>query len=46
MVSRGYQGRMPGVWLATDAATTRHWLVAATVPLAATGIAATAVVLG
>ncbi|MGI5145137.1 cobalt ECF transporter T component CbiQ [Plantactinospora sp. CA-294935] len=46
MVSRGYQGRMPGVWLATDAATTRHWLVAATVPLAATGIAAAAVVLG
>ncbi|MGI5214895.1 cobalt ECF transporter T component CbiQ [Plantactinospora sp. CA-290183] len=45
MVSRGYQGRMPAAWRDDGAARVRHWLVAATVPLAATGIAATAVVL-
>ena len=46
MVSRGYDGRMPAAWRSAGAATTRQWLVAATVPLAATTIAAAAVVLG
>lgn len=46
MLSRGYTGRMPVVWQGAGAATTGQWLVAATVPVLATGIAATAVVLG
>ncbi|ROT31753.1 cobalt ECF transporter T component CbiQ [Micromonospora sp. HM5-17] len=46
MVARGYQGRMPDAWGGSGAATARHWLVAATVPLTATGMAAAAVVLG
>ena len=45
MVSRGYQGRMPAVWLAGGAATARHWLAGGSVPLAAAGLAAAAVVL-
>ncbi|SCF40720.1 cobalt/nickel transport system permease protein [Micromonospora purpureochromogenes] len=45
MLSRGYSGRMPPVWQGAGAATAGQWLVAATVPLAAVFIAATAVVL-
>lgn len=45
MLSRGYTGRMPAVWQSEGAATTGQWLVAATVPVLAASIAATAVVL-
>ncbi|MDH6462867.1 cobalt/nickel transport system permease protein [Micromonospora sp. A200] len=45
MVSRGYSGRMPAVWQGAGAASAGQWLAAATVPLAAVLIAATAVVL-
>ncbi|MBM0239540.1 cobalt ECF transporter T component CbiQ [Micromonospora sp. ATA32] len=45
MVSRGYSGRMPAVWQGAGAATTGQWLAAATVPVLAATIAATAVVL-
>ncbi|WDZ87149.1 cobalt ECF transporter T component CbiQ [Micromonospora cathayae] len=45
MLSRGYTGRMPVVWSGAGAATAGQWLVAATVPVLAAGIAATAVVL-
>ncbi|MFE7869570.1 cobalt ECF transporter T component CbiQ [Micromonospora humida] len=45
MLSRGYTGRMPAVWQGTGAATAGQWVAAATVPLAAVAIAATAVVL-
>ena len=45
MVSRGYTGRMPAVWQGAGAATAGQWLVAATVPVLAAAIAATAVVL-
>jgi cobalt/nickel transport system permease protein len=46
MVARGYQGRMPDVRRGAGAAGLRHWLAAATVPLAATGVATAAAVLG
>ncbi|MEU4713373.1 cobalt ECF transporter T component CbiQ [Micromonospora purpureochromogenes] len=45
MLSRGYSGRMPAVWQGAGAASAGQWLAAATVPLAAVLIAATAVVL-
>ncbi|MCI4064597.1 cobalt ECF transporter T component CbiQ [Micromonospora sp. R77] len=45
MVSRGYSGRMPAVWQGAGAATAGQWATAATVPLLAATIAATAVVL-
>ncbi|MGQ5265106.1 cobalt ECF transporter T component CbiQ [Micromonospora sp. ZYX-F-536] len=45
MLSRGYTGRMPAVWQGDGAATAGQWLVAATVPVLAASIAATAVVL-
>ncbi|MGK5442041.1 cobalt ECF transporter T component CbiQ [Micromonospora sp. URMC 105] len=45
MVSRGYSGRMPAVCQGAGAATAGQWLAAATVPLVAVSIAATAVVL-
>lgn len=45
MLSRGYTGRMPVVWQGAGAATTGQWLVTATVPVLAAGIAATAVLL-
>ncbi|MCG5449842.1 cobalt ECF transporter T component CbiQ [Micromonospora hortensis] len=45
MLSRGYTGRMPAVWQGEGAASAGHWLVAATVPVLAASIAATAVVL-
>ncbi|MEO3770010.1 cobalt ECF transporter T component CbiQ [Micromonospora sp. B9E7] len=45
MLSRGYNGRMPVVWQGEGAASVRQWLVAATVPVLAASIAATAVVL-
>ncbi|NYF57286.1 cobalt ECF transporter T component CbiQ [Micromonospora purpureochromogenes] len=45
MLSRGYSGRMPAVWQGAGTATAGQWLAAATVPLAAVFIAATAVVL-
>ncbi|MEV4478957.1 cobalt ECF transporter T component CbiQ [Micromonospora coxensis] len=45
MLSRGYSGRMPAVWQGAGAATAGQWLAAATVPLVAVCIAATAVVL-
>ncbi|GIJ80084.1 cobalt/nickel transport system permease protein [Micromonospora phaseoli] len=45
MLSRGYTGRMPAVWQGAGAATTGQWLVAATVPVLAGAVAATAVVL-
>ncbi|MFG3710316.1 cobalt ECF transporter T component CbiQ [Micromonospora sp. NPDC047730] len=45
MLSRGYAGRMPAVWQGAGAATAGQWLVAATVPVLAATIAATAVVL-
>jgi cobalt/nickel transport system permease protein len=45
MLSRGYDGRMPAVWQATGAATAGHWMVAATVPVTAAGIAVAALVL-
>ncbi|MEV7328862.1 cobalt ECF transporter T component CbiQ [Micromonospora sp. NPDC093244] len=45
MLSRGYTGRMPAVWQGDGAATAGQWLVAATVPVVAASIAATAVVL-
>ncbi|MEH0933644.1 cobalt ECF transporter T component CbiQ [Micromonospora psammae] len=45
MLSRGYSGRMPAVWQGAGAATAGQWLAAATVPLVAVTIAATAVVL-
>ncbi|MFY1598474.1 cobalt ECF transporter T component CbiQ [Micromonospora sp. WMMD737] len=45
MLSRGYTGRMPAVWQGAGAATAGQWLVAATVPALAAGIAAMAVVL-
>lgn len=45
MLSRGYTGRMPAVRQGAGAATTGQWLVAATVPVVAAAIAATAVVL-
>jgi cobalt/nickel transport system permease protein len=46
MVARGYEGRMPGAWLAAGAATRNEWLAAATVPVVAAAIAGTAVILG
>jgi cobalt/nickel transport system permease protein len=46
MVARGYEGRMPGAWLAAGAATRTEWLAAATVPVVAAAIAGTAVILG
>ncbi|MBQ1030144.1 cobalt ECF transporter T component CbiQ [Micromonospora parva] len=45
MLSRGYTGRMPAVWQGEGAASAGQWLVAATVPVVAASIAATAVVL-
>ncbi|GAA3744409.1 cobalt ECF transporter T component CbiQ [Micromonospora maritima] len=45
MVSRGYTGRMPAVWQGAGAATAGQWAVAATVPVIAASIAATALVL-
>ncbi|RIV36751.1 cobalt ECF transporter T component CbiQ [Micromonospora radicis] len=45
MVSRGYTGRMPPVWQGAGAATAGQWLLAATVPVLAATVAATAVVL-
>ena len=45
MLSRGYTGRMPAVWQGEGAASASQWLVAATVPVLAASIAATAVVL-
>ncbi|MGC4849903.1 cobalt ECF transporter T component CbiQ [Micromonospora sp. DT15] len=45
MLSRGYTGRMPAVWQGEGAASAGQWLVAATVPVLAASIAATAVVL-
>ncbi|MEV2242586.1 cobalt ECF transporter T component CbiQ [Micromonospora sp. NPDC049891] len=45
MLSRGYTGRMPTVWQGTAAATTGQWLIAATVPVVAGTVAATAAVL-
>ncbi|MEV1073541.1 cobalt ECF transporter T component CbiQ [Micromonospora parva] len=45
MLSRGYTGRMPAVWQGEGAASASQWLVAATVPVVAASIAATAVVL-
>ncbi|WP_433356572.1 cobalt ECF transporter T component CbiQ [Micromonospora saelicesensis] len=45
MLSRGYTGRMPAVWQGEGAASAAQWLVAATVPVLAASIAATAVVL-
>ncbi|MGW3853972.1 cobalt ECF transporter T component CbiQ [Micromonospora arida] len=45
MLSRGYTGRMPVVWQGEGAASAGQWLVAATVPVLAASIAATAVVL-
>ncbi|MEU6020641.1 cobalt ECF transporter T component CbiQ [Micromonospora sp. NPDC047134] len=46
MLSRGYTGRLPTVWQgAGAAATTGQWLVAATLPLLAGTVAATAVLL-
>ncbi|MDG4792848.1 cobalt ECF transporter T component CbiQ [Micromonospora sp. WMMD1082] len=44
MLSRGYAGRMP-VWQGAGAATTGQWLIAATVPMLAGTVAATAAVL-
>jgi cobalt/nickel transport system permease protein len=45
MRSRGYTGRMPVLWSGTGAATTGQWLLAATVPVLAGTVAATAAVL-
>ncbi len=45
MLSRGYTGRMPAVWPGAGAATAGQWLVAATVPVLAGAVAATAAVL-
>ncbi|WP_328339609.1 cobalt ECF transporter T component CbiQ [Micromonospora sp. NBC_00421] len=45
MLSRGYTGRMPAVWQGAGAATAGQWVAAATVPVVAVAIAATAVVL-
>ncbi|MFF0719339.1 cobalt ECF transporter T component CbiQ [Verrucosispora sp. NA02020] len=45
MRSRGYTGRMPVVWSGPGAATTGQWLLAATVPVLAGTVAATAAVL-
>ncbi|WP_433531755.1 cobalt ECF transporter T component CbiQ [Micromonospora sp. CA-263727] len=45
MLSRGYTGRMPTVGQGAGAATTGQWLVAATVPILAGSVAATAAVL-
>ena len=45
MLSRGYTGRMPVVWQGAGAATAGQWLVAATVPVVAAGVAATALAL-
>ncbi|MFI7075677.1 cobalt ECF transporter T component CbiQ [Micromonospora sp. NPDC049903] len=45
MRSRGYTGRMPVSWSGTGAATTGQWLLAATVPVLAGTVAATATVL-
>ncbi|MEU8253603.1 cobalt ECF transporter T component CbiQ [Micromonospora inaquosa] len=45
MLSRGYTGRMPAVWQGEGAASAGQWLVAATVPVLAASIAATALVL-
>ncbi|MGW0503788.1 cobalt ECF transporter T component CbiQ [Micromonospora sp. NPDC003241] len=45
MRSRGYTGRMPVLWSGTGAATTGQWLLAATVPVLAGTVAATATVL-
>ncbi|WBB82160.1 cobalt ECF transporter T component CbiQ [Micromonospora sp. WMMD882] len=45
MLSRGYTGRMPVALYGGGAATVGQWAAAATVPLLAAGIAATAVVL-
>ncbi|MEV4625892.1 cobalt ECF transporter T component CbiQ [Micromonospora sp. NPDC049523] len=46
MLARGYDGRMPAVWQSTGAATAGHWVAGAAVPLAAAGIAVTALVTG
>nr|WP_230416860.1 cobalt ECF transporter T component CbiQ [Micromonospora tarapacensis] len=45
MLARGYTGRMPAVWQGAGAATAGQWLIAATVPLLAGTVAATAAVL-
>ncbi|MGN9778709.1 cobalt ECF transporter T component CbiQ [Micromonospora sp. H33] len=45
MLSRGYTGRMPVVWQGAGAATAGQWAVAATVPVLAAGVAATALAL-
>ncbi|MFI7026997.1 cobalt ECF transporter T component CbiQ [Micromonospora sp. NPDC049900] len=45
MRSRGYTGRMPVVWSGAGAATPGQWLLAATVPVLAGTVAATAAVL-
>ncbi|MEU5550643.1 cobalt ECF transporter T component CbiQ [Micromonospora sp. NPDC047793] len=45
MRSRGYTGVMPVVWSGPGAATTGQWLLAATVPVLAGTVAATAAVL-
>lgn len=42
MLSRGYDGRMPGAWRAAPAATAGQWIAAATVPAVAATIAVTA----
>lgn len=46
MVSRGYTGRMPMVWVGPGAATMRQWLAGATVPVTAVALATTAGILG
>ncbi len=45
MLSRGYTGRMPVLWQGAGAATAGQWLVAATVPVVAAGVAAAALAL-
>jgi cobalt/nickel transport system permease protein len=45
MLARGFTGRMPMAWQAAGAATGREWALGATVPVAATAIAATAMVM-
>jgi cobalt/nickel transport system permease protein len=44
MRSRGWNGRLPAVWYAEDAATARHWAAGAVVPVVAVAVAALALV--
>ena len=45
MLSRGYDGRMPDAWQSSGTASAGQWIIAATVPAGAAGIATAALLL-